>query len=317
MDPRLIRANIALFKGKRFETKRLLDEYVVDQENPDQARRDPMLLWLDAHAQPRHDGRVGGLRTLTEHAPPDSSYHHMARGFLQEEEHYASLLDPAKKRRSGLRPWQIVGGLLMVGLVGVTALILMNQPAPVIMEATEEPATEEPTAEPTALPTLTPTPVQNTPAPIRLADDVTPSSANFVSEREQLAYDGNITILNIDSDIRFVVDESGNQVLPADFGAKFYGLLLEFRCDIPICNNVPEAELSVELGSDGFRIVASEGLSIAMQPTLAPRVSQGNVSEGWVVFEVPRINAPTSLVIRPNQDPDSEEEPVEIEIPLS
>lgn len=313
MDPRLIRANIALFKGKRFETKRLLEEYVVDQENPDQARRDPLLLWLDAHAHPRHAERVGGLRNLVENVPQDTSYHQMAQAFLQDEDHYAELLDPDKKRRSRVRPWQVAVGLLLIGLVIVALVVITNQPSQqevlTVADATVE-VTDEPTPLPSPTPTATPI-VQNTPAPATLSDGSRPTTG-----LEVLDFNGAITVLNIDNDIRYVVNQAGEKAEAADSGAKFYGLLLEFQCLIALCNNVPEAEIYVELAEGNFRVLASEGLTIAGQPSLAPRVSQGQKATGWVIFEVPRTNPPDSLVVWPFEEPNSEERPEPIVVPL-
>ncbi|MBZ0300376.1 MAG: hypothetical protein K8J31_11565 [Anaerolineae bacterium] len=307
MDPRLIRANIALFQGKRNETRRLLEDYAVDQENPEVAQREPMILWLDAHARPKHTERVSGLTTVVDQVPADSPYHQMAKSYLQEEEHYTQLLDVEKQRKPGVRRWQVVSALVAVAVV-IGAFIVfgqLNAPPPIVE------ATEQVTEEPTVLPTSTPI-VQNTPAPATLADGSLPTTGF-----EILGYNGAMTVRGIDQDVRFVVDTNGNEVKPADAGAKFYGLLVEFQCLIPLCNDAPEAELYVQLNTGNFRVLASEGVSIAGEPALSRRVSQGQTTRGWVIFEIPRSNPPTDLVIWPPapQGSDTRPDPVVVGLP--
>ncbi|HLV33858.1 MAG TPA: hypothetical protein VKY59_02040 [Spirillospora sp.] len=304
MDPRLIRANIALFQGKRAETRRLIEEYAVEQEQPEVARREPMILWLDAHARPRHTERIEGLRTLVENAPADSVYHRMAQNYLEDEARYARQLEADQQRRPGPRRWQVIGALLLVAVV-IGAFVIFGQlSAPPEVEITPT-MTEEP-------PTLTPTViVQNTPAPAQLADGSIPTTGF-----EALAFDGVITVRGVDRDVRYVVTASGEQVEPADAGAKFYGLLLEFQCLIPLCNNVPEAEIYVQLTTGNFRVLASEGLSLAGQETLRPRASQGQSTRGWVVFEVPVANPPSALVVWPVSASGEDERPDPIIIDL-
>jgi hypothetical protein len=305
VDPRLIRANIALFQGKRSETRRLIEDYAVEQEQPEVARREPMILWLDAHARPRHAERIEGLHTLVEHAPADSAYHRMAQNYLEDEARYARQLEADQQRRPGPRRWQVIGALLLIAVV-IGAFIIFGQlttPPEVEIEPT---ATEEP-------PTLTPTViVQNTPAPMRLADGSEPTTLF-----ENTPYDGAITVRGVDTDVRYVVSASGARVEPADAGARFYGLLLEFQCLIPLCNNVPEAELYVQLTTGNFRVLASEGYVVAGEEIMAQRRSQSQTTRGWVVFEIPIANPPSALVVWPvsASGRDERPEPIVVNLP--
>lgn len=307
MNPRLIRANIALFQGKRSETRRLLEEYIAEQ--PD-ARRSPIVMWLDAHSQPRQAERMNGLNILVENAPADDNYHRMAKNYLAEEQRYAALLDDTGKGRA-LRPWQIVAGIVaIVAILGLFVLLgQASQPTP---EVTEEPLfiiTEEATEE---LPTPTPSPtpiVQNEVQVIRLPDGSLPFA-------EYIRSGGQITVRGVDPALRAVVDARGVPQEPLT-GATFYGVLLEFQCLMPICNNVPEAEIYVRLSLDGSGVKATEGLLVAGEPQLAGRAAQGQTVQGWVVFELPRNNPPSDLVVWPFAPTGSDERPQEIAVPLS
>jgi hypothetical protein len=305
VNPRLIRANIALFQGKRSETRRLLDEYTAEQ--PD-ARRSPIVLWLDAHSQPKQAERMSGLGTVVENVPPDDPYHRMAKSYLADEQHYAGLLDTSSQGRR-IRPWQIIAGIVGVVVV-LGAFVLFGQAGqPPLPEETEEAVvlvTEEATEEP---PTPTPSPtaiVQNTPQVIQLS---TPG-ANYEAQG------GTVRIVGIDSAVQVVMDARGEQVQPAD-GAKFYAFQLQFQCILPICNTVPQAELFARINSSFPDVAASEGLFVAGEPALAGRVGLGELVTGWVVFELPRTIAPTALVVWPLPPTENEERPGPIIISLS
>lgn len=303
MNPRLIRANIALFQGKRSETRRLLHEHAA--EEPD-SRRIPMVLWLDAQSQPRQAERLSGLNTLVEHAPPDDPYHRMAKSYLADEQHYAALLDTTGQRRA-IRPWQIIGGIALLAVVMV-GFVLLGQasPAPVVLE---EEVTEEPTpVPPTATPSPTPI-VQNEVQVIRLPNGNLPFA-------EYIRSGGQITVRGVDPALRVVVDARGAPQEPLT-GATFYGLLLEFQCLMPICNNVPEAEIYVRLSLDNAGVKATDGLFVAGEQPLAGRAAQGQTVQGWVVFELPRNNPPSALVVWPFAPAGSDVRPGEIVVPLS
>ncbi len=309
MNPRLIRANIALFQGKRSETRRLLAEYAAEQ--PD-ARRNPMVLWLDAHSQPRQAERLSGLNSLVENAPPDDAYHRMAKNYLADEQHYAGLLDTTGQRRT-IRPWQIVAGIIVLAVV-VIGFVLLGQgnpePEPELdpgLIVVEE-VTEEPTAAPTPTPSPTPI-VQPETQEIRLSDGTLPFA-------EYIRSGGQITVRGVNPDLKTVLDARGAPQEPLE-GATFYGLLLEFQCLLPICNTVPEANIYVRLSLDNSGVQATEGLFVAGEQPLSGRAAQGQTVQGWVVFELPRNNPPSDLVIWPFAPAGSEERPAEIFVPLS
>ena len=66
---KLVKANIALFKGGRGETARLLGDYrAAGGGEPALA---PMVLWLDAQAQPDRSERIKRLNVLIANVPPD------------------------------------------------------------------------------------------------------------------------------------------------------------------------------------------------------------------------------------------------------
>jgi hypothetical protein len=305
MDPRLIRANIALFKGKRLETQRLLEEYIEEQANPEAVRRNPMILWLDAQARSRHAERLSALNTLIEQVPPEHRYHRMAKDYLQDEAKYRQLLDADGQQRGRVRPWQVFAGLAAVALVIVVGVLLSQSGAPpaadeelplVLDEATVTPAP------PTAIP-------QNTPQPV-LVNGAPPTTGY-----EMRGYNGVVTVLAVDPAVRTVVDSLGFLQEPMP-GATFYGLLIQFQCLVPVCNNIPEAEIYLRLSSDASQsdevqirdVKASENLFVAGEPPLAGRAVQGTI-EGWLVFELPRGIPAGGIVVWPLALPGSQARP--------
>jgi hypothetical protein len=300
-DPRLIRANIALFQGKRRETRRLLDEYLAEQ--PDETRA-PVILWLNAQAQHTHDDRLQALQQLIDSTPPEDVYHQMASGFVRDERDFAGkLAQPTGRQRRilGLRLWQLAGVLVLIGLVTV-AMVLLTSGA-------LNPAGEEPVDLTTATPAsiaaeVTPTPEQN---PLR---EVTSSRAEY----PESVPIGEIQVIGIDADITSVVDGQG-AALQAATGAKFYGLHLEFTCRQTMCNSVPEAQLCVGFTLQRLRgICATAGLLRAGDQTLLDqRAALGSAVQGWVIFEIPEQLVPNRLLILlPGED---EPQEVVLEIP--
>lgn len=296
MHPQIIRANIALFQGKRAETQRLIEDYLAELEDPQAARRDPLVLWLDAQARAQHTERLDGLRALIEQTPPDNPYHRMAQAYLHDEDRYTGLLNSMGQ---GFRPsrWQIIAGLVLLAVVAAAVILFSQQEAPA------PPPTVEIAAEDTPVPTATVI-VQNT--PIAFGD-----GAPLQAEYDPL--DGILTVLSYDPALRHVVNAQGETVEPLE-GTTFYGLELEFRCLLPVCNDVPEAELFARL-NDGSRMRASD-LRVAGQPTLEGGIGRGFTVRGWVVFQLPRNERPAELVIWQRPNAGSEERPPEILVPL-
>ena len=93
---KLVKANIALFKGGRGETARLLGDYrAAGGGEPERA---PMVLWLDAQAQPERAERIKRLNVLIANVPPDDPYAQMARQVLLDEENYQQKISDAAAR---------------------------------------------------------------------------------------------------------------------------------------------------------------------------------------------------------------------------
>jgi hypothetical protein len=99
-------------------------------------------------------------------------------------------------------------------------------------------------------------------------------------------------------------------------GATYYGFELQFQCFLPICNEVPQAELFARLDPRIPDVKASEGLFIAGEEALAGRAALGGLVTGWVIFELPRNNPPTALVVWPLAPEGSDERPAPIVISL-
>src|SRR5574337_874803 len=87
LDARLIKANIALFKGERAETLRFLQDYVAEfgfslERDPDA----PLVMWLDAQAQTERDERIRRLRILVNSVPGGNYFGQLAQNYLRDED---------------------------------------------------------------------------------------------------------------------------------------------------------------------------------------------------------------------------------------
>src|SRR5690348_16768552 len=125
---KLVKANLALFKGGRGETARLLSDYrAAGGGEPERA---PMVLWLDAQAQPDRAERIKRLNNLIANVPPDDPYAQMARQVLLDEENFQQKMNAANAR-PGLRFGTVLRALVLVilgGLVVVVAVSVLNPP---------------------------------------------------------------------------------------------------------------------------------------------------------------------------------------------
>jgi hypothetical protein len=292
LDARLIKANIALFKGERAETLRFLQEYVDEfgfslERDPDA----PLVMWLDAQAQTERDERIRRLRILVNSVPADSLYSQLAQQYLYEEDR---LTAPASTGfelggvgRAAL--FLVVGGALALGGV---ALLNNGQPAqPAVAGAT-----------------LTPSPA---PTALNLPD----LSQALVADSFTANYPrGVLQVTALEEDSKRVIDTLEQTLATPVPGARFFALNLVFDCRGGICNEPPEAQLALQV-DNGDLIPVRENASIAGQPTMQP-IALGRTTTGWVVFEVPLISTVRALVVSP-PDPNSDQafQPVTIALP--
>ncbi len=291
MDARLIKANIALFKGERAETLRFLQEYVDEfgfslDSDPDA----PLVMWLDAQAQTERDERIRRLRILVNSVPATSHYSQLAQNYLYEEDRLSAASDHVSSGMSRRRIAVIVAAASLVLLVGVMLLTANN------------------TNQPTALETPTASPA---PTALSLPD----LSQALVADSFTANYPrGVLQVTAFEEDSKRVIDSRENTLATPVPGARFYALSLVFECRGGICNEPPEATLSLQL-DNGDLIPVRGNASISGQPTLQP-IALGRTTSGWIVFEVPLISSVKALVVS-SPDPTSEQtfEPVTIALP--
>lgn len=294
MDARLIKANIALFKGERAETLRFIQEYVSEfgfslESDPDA----PLVMWLDAQAQTERDERIRRLQILVNTVPASSPYSQMAHNYLREEERLASPMDA----KGSLDPrhlsrWKVSLFLVVGVLVIAAAAALLNNGAPAQ----------------TML--LNSTVAAPSPTPLNLPD----LSQALVADSFTAHYSrGVLQVVALEEDSKRVMDSREQTLATPVPGARFYALSLIFECRGGICNQPPEAQLALQL-DNGDLLPLRENSSIAGQPTLQP-IALGRTTAGWVVFEVPLISTVKALVISP-PDPTSDQTFDPLTIPL-
>jgi hypothetical protein len=277
---KLVKANLALFKGTRGETARLLGDYRA--AGGGEPQRAPMVLWLDAQAQPDRAERIKRLNFLIANVPSDDPYAQMARQVLQDEDNYQQNISLANAR-PGLKFGTVLRTLTFLALGGLMVLVAMS----VLNPPKTEPVTD---VIPTPLPDLQPT-------ALTLPDNSHPLVADAYTARYP---QGILQVTAVEDESARVVDDDTNEVVTPIPGARFYALNIAFECRGGICDAPPQAVLKLQL-DDGSLIEPRTGVQIAGTTPLSP-IALGRTTNGWVVFEVPSITPVSALVISAPDD---------------
>ena len=275
MHPTLIKANIALLEGQPSETQRLLHEYRSEAlPTPDADLA--LVLWLDAHSRSTPEAVIEGLRALVSRVPPDDAYARMAQQVLQDEAAYRSPPPAA----IGRRPLLVAGLFTLVGVVVTVGLIaLFNRAQP--QASTNNDATQTALA-PTAI------------VPANLPD----SSQTLVPDQYSARYPaGILNVLALENASQRVIKNADGSLATVIAGARFYALRLNFECRGGICDQPPEARITLAL-DDGTQLEPRAGLRISGEQPLQA-VALGRTTVGWVVFEIPLVSTVKSLVVAP------------------
>ncbi|PJF20405.1 MAG: hypothetical protein CUN56_16340, partial [Phototrophicales bacterium] len=121
MHEKLISANIALFRGERAETLRLIDE--LEHESPAEVREhSSIVMWLTAHAQTDNSLRIQHMHELLAHTPQNDYYHQLTRDYLAEEDRYNEKIQPSQ----GIATRQLLGVIAVVLVIGILATGVLN-----------------------------------------------------------------------------------------------------------------------------------------------------------------------------------------------
>jgi hypothetical protein len=295
----LIKANIALFKGERAETQRLLQGHIIKNSRTwkDDSNA-TMIIWLQAQSQNNLDERIKHLELLVANTDSDDYYGQMAQDYLQEEDNYQQKINPRRRRFSGIAlgvPWWKAFILMLLGgVITFAGLNILNDDSP------------QPAAQDT---TLAANDEQHQPTL-----DAPDKSQILVPDSYTARYpQGIMQIAAIEDNSERVTDAGQQlQILPVP-GARFYALNIIFECRglKAICDEPPEAELTLKLADD--RLVATRAdVSIAGESVFEP-IALGRTTTGWVVFEIPLISTIDTLIIMP-ADEDGTATPVVIEL---
>jgi hypothetical protein len=265
-DPRLIKANLALYNEQPAEALRWLTEYSAEQ--PEVAAQQPLVLWIDAQAQPRREERLNRLRTLAQIAP-QSAYGQMAQHILADEQTYREFQTPRARRT----PWLIaaVVGVLLIGVIGGGWLLQSRTPPPVANTATPQPT-----------------------ATIMLVNKATPLPPDFYTARY---VGGVLRVTAVEDRSERVVSLADSRLTSPVAGGRFYALQVLFECGVGICDDPPQAALAVRL-SDGQTIGVRRDLAVAGE-ALLQQIAQERSTSGWLVFEIPTTSIVTDLEITP------------------
>ena len=295
LHPKLIQANIALFNGDRAEVLRLTQAYRAEHDpRSDNDQAMSMVLWLEAQAQNDHYVRLDGLRTLTAATPTDDKYSRMAQFHLQIEDVYRVRLNPPRKRR---RTYWTIGTMIVIIIMIIVGGVLVSG-----LTNGDDPVNELVVdVESTPLPTPSATPLPDNSQPLTIEDHTSRYPGGILQ----------LTAYELGSE-RVLDDNSFVRVLPID-GAQFVAFRIIFECRQGICDDPPEAELSLQL-ENGDMISRRDDVVIAYELPLE-RIALGRTTSGWVVFEIPLISDVEGLVIMPSDSDDGEQAIISLNLP--
>jgi hypothetical protein len=283
LHPTLIQANLALFEGNRAEALRLLRQY--EAERP--ADADPhrsMVLWLEAQTQTDDEARIHLLHQLLQQVDVKDPYSQMARDYLQAEEAYA---DPIQRSHAGWWATGAVIALVLVGgVVGASLFTADSQGAAVL-----------------------PTPTVTVTTPPNLPDRSEPLVApSFTARYER----GILQVAALEDDSARVIDSGTGQVVLPVAGARFFALEIAFECRSGVCDEPPQAALTLRTGTEDDIAVKAD-VQIANTQPLQP-VALGRTTRGWVVFEIPTLSRVEALHVKPLAD-ENDTPPLVIDLP--
>lgn len=306
MNPTLIKANIALFNGSRAEARRLLAGYQAQVGATPAPEEATLVQWLTAQAQDDRDARVAGLRQLLATAPPNDPYARLAAQYLADEQKAEAAAATDTVTEPGEAPQSKARGILGVAWWKAAAFALVGVVAGVIVMtvfgggagAGGPQVAQVPTTAPGSTPAGTPLPDRSTPIP---------------GELHQTTYpDGILQVTRIEDGSGRILNQQNNVEVPVS-GTRFVALKLLFECrggSGGICRNPPEANVALVLDDLVTLAPRLSDVTVAGERGFE-QVSQGNTTDGWVVFEVPNSLNPASLAVlvtRPEATPAGNEQ---------
>lgn len=276
--PKLIQANIALYAGSYAEARRLLDEYRTHEGIV--REQGALVLWLDAQAQEDHEERMRRLQILVMQSAADNPYVQMAQRILREEADHEAQMRAARSTAvlPGLKAWHGVT-VAMAAAALLFIVITLNKPVSI----SDIPVT----------PLITPSAVIGTPL-----DTSRPLDPSLHTGRYP---QGILQILRFEDASQRVFNPDTNTAVTAVAGARFYALQIGFECRSGVCDQPPEANLTLSIDTD-TRIAPRGDVVIIGENRLLP-VALGRIATGWIVFEIPVISDVQALIVtaRDNQ----------------
>jgi hypothetical protein len=266
VDLKLVQAQIALFKGERAETLRLLNEYRETHAD------DPMVMWLEAQAQSDREARMQRLQVLA--GRHDSTYGQLAQDTLRVEADYLQKIEAARRARSFDPTTRRLIGLVGVVVIGILILVSLG---------VGQTPVEIPTPTVTIAPTVVSLPDRSR---VLVADSYTARYPRGILQ---------VTAIE-DESARVIRREDQTLVIPVP-GARFFALKIVFECRGGVCNQPPEARLRLQL-SNGETIDARDDIKIA-NDTVLEAIALGRTTAGWVIFEIPTVTSADALLVTP------------------
>jgi hypothetical protein len=281
--PDIIRVFALLAQGDRQEARRWLQTFLKNY--PQYVNNnDPLILWLDAQTRATREERLQQLRLLTAMSDPQNEYYLLARHLLSIEEQE----NPTNTRRFIPIAIGLTVLIVLIGLAGVLLTPASTLPVTPTAIAVQATLSLTPTSSPTPLPIL----VTALAIPPRITYEA-----------------GQLQITAIEDLSLRVVSRSTRQLVQPIQGARFYVLYVTFECLVGVCQDPPEADLTL-IQVDGFTFEPREDVIPLDTPALEA-VALGIPTSGAIVFEIPFVGMPTVLRILP----EGAEQPIDLRLP--
>ena len=273
MNEALKKANEALLEGDRDGVLKSLE---YEPPNPD-------VLWLRANALLDDKERIALLKELANNY---SKYADLAGEFLDREIESQCQLDeppdhhfwkkPSVKKIWAQRYW--IAGLL---LTVITGIFYINSLISSGTERQEEYQQEVAQA------------------------IATQTEAVRLSGKTLIEYDaGTLSIIDVEDPTQRRItfgSTQNNQYVPAApaSGTRFLAVQVNFQCAQAICEQAPQANLSLNLqnGTNVSYQSSKHPFLVSEPPGNIPRISDGEFTKIWFVFEVPMNTNPKALSV--------------------
>jgi len=276
MEDTIQLAHLALMEGDRDEVLRLIENEPVTPES----------LWLRAQSVLDEKQRLSLVSQLA--AENDSLFAPLAAQIYQREKAFEERLSATpdyqfwkqpgwnekisslKKQKAWI--WAIISVFTILALILLTLLINPDGTSSNLSSSIASP-----------VPMYTPS---VTALPVNLRERIQYPAGDFSIVRIELPTTRPVSYSN----------SSNLDVAVPAIGAHLLAIQYEFLCRAAICNQPPEAQISLKLTNGSVISYVSYNQPVLTEYSSSARVAQNQTASGWLVFEIPIEAHPAALL---------------------